>query len=121
MNTMFDPKTMNDAEADKPATTMADIRAGIEDAIAKQDGKPDELARFGSMVERNREVLRRRMLTNESAYQMDRVALLDEYRLKFQQLQHDMAEDLRALDGAFERQRAIDTKLFQALDAARID
>lgn len=101
-------------------TSMDDLRAGIADAIAKQDSSKGELDRFADMIERNREALRTRMLKAESAYQMDRAALADEFRLRFRNLQHDLDQEMRNLDAAFETQRAIDSKLFEAIDRARI-
>lgn len=108
-------------EADKAPGSMEEIRKGIEAAIDEKAKAPalSELARFMATVEKQREMVRKRSLDRESNYQLHRGAVVNDFWLRFQHLQHELEDTLRTMDLAHEKQVDDDRKLFTALDSAR--
>jgi len=106
------------------AAQMEDLRKGIEEAATTfEAGTPatsrTELERFQAAIERQRESLRKRMLANESQYEIERTQLVDAFRVRLRNLQHEAGEALRAFELRHHRKAVEDRKLFDALDAAR--
>src|SRR5882672_175083 len=109
--------TTKQAEIDNAiAASMEDLRHGIEDAVQQAERTSaaappqSELERFQASIERQHELLRKRMVTTESRYQLERARTLNDFWLRFQQLEYELAEAVRALDQAHDRQVASDRK-----------
>ena len=105
------------------AAQMDDLRKGIEAASASFEADTpataSSLERFQAAIERQRESLRKRMLANESQYEIERTQLVDAFRVRLRNLQHEAGEALRAFELRHHRKAVEDRKLFDALDAAR--
>lgn len=114
-----------EAELDQAiGVDMEKIRRGDEVAMNGNPLRPasegsSELERFMASAERLLEVQRRRMLSIESRYELDRVRLIDGYRVQMRNLEHAAREAVRNLDLAHERTAAEARKILDALTGMR--
>ena len=68
-----------------------------------------ELERFMDSADRLREQQRLKVLTMESRNKVDRVRLLDDYRVRIENLVHEASEAVRAFDEAY-RLKAVEAR-----------
>jgi len=90
---------------------FAHARVPLKHAPLKAVSTTDqsELERFMDSAERLREQQRHKVLTMESRNKVDRVRLLDDYRVRIENLVHEASEAVRAFDEAY-RLKAVEAR-----------
>jgi hypothetical protein len=92
---------------------------GLPRADAIVDRHRNPLQDFISSSTRMLEIQRRKVLEAESTYQIDRVRLLDSYRVKLEELKYQAASALRDFDDQYRKDSADARKLLERLNAMR--
>jgi hypothetical protein len=65
------------------------------------------------------EIQRKKVMEAESVYQIDRIKLLDSYRVKLEELKYQAASALRDFDDQYRKDSADARKLLERLNAMR--
>ena len=88
-------------------------------AASAVESSHSELDRFMANGERLLEQQRQRILAAESRYEVDRVKMVDYFRVRLRNLEHEACEAIRALDRRHAAKMADARKILEALTAMR--
>lgn len=120
----FRPRPLSDAERTpippaNPIPQRAEAAPPAQDVVTAETDTGSAVEAFMASGQRLLDMQRTKIIKLESEYEFDRVKLIDDYRVKMRELEHEAGEALRSFDRQHETEMAGAKRILDSLLAMR--